>query len=190
MGFAFSVPQGFKITNQPAQVVATSPGGAVIVFDMAPDRGGQGAESYLTQDWMQGKDGEAVERIAVNGMNAATSGFQGQVNGRPMMIRLVAIEFAPDRFARFLIGIPANAAAGLVEDLKRSTYSFRVLSQKERGAVQAHRIKIVTARSGDTVQTLASRFAVQDNALARFQVLNGLRPGENIVPGQRYKIVE
>ncbi len=191
MGFAFSVPSGFTIANQPSQVVASSAqSGAVVVFDMAPRSGGQGASAYMANEWLKGKNTDGLEGISINGMNAATAGFEGQVNGRPMNIRLVAIEFAPDRFARFLIGIPANASSGLVEDLKRTTYSFRSLSASDRNAARPHRIKIVTAQGGDTAQSLAARFALKDDALGRFQVLNGMQPGENVTPGRSYKIVE
>jgi predicted Zn-dependent protease len=190
MGFAFTVPSGFTIENQPAQVVATAPSGAVIVFDMAPNRARETAANYLAREWMKGRDVPDLEAITINAMPSATAGFEGQINGRPMMIRLVAIEFAPDRFARFLMGIPANASSGLVEDLKRSTYSFRTLSAQDKGAAQAYGIKLVTAKAGDTPQSLSAQFSIQDNALERFMVLNALKPGEQITAGRRYKVVQ
>ena len=45
------------------------------------------------------------------------------------------------------------------------------------------------ARSGDTVNSLASRMAYSDNQVERFRVLNGLTSNEGINAGQKVKIV-
>jgi len=48
---------------------------------------------------------------------------------------------------------------------------------------------VVQAGATDTQDTMARRMAVRDGALRRFQVLNGLRTGEALQPGQGYKII-
>ncbi|HRQ61727.1 MAG TPA: peptidase M48, partial [Alphaproteobacteria bacterium] len=110
-GFAFSVPQGFKLINRPTEVLAQGPGGAVVIYDMAPNKSGLDASSYLSNVWMKGEPIADLERVAVNGMPAATASFRGQVNGVPSTIRVMAIEFRPNMFARFQIRIPTNAPA-------------------------------------------------------------------------------
>jgi len=47
----------------------------------------------------------------------------------------------------------------------------------------------VTARSGDTVQSLAGRMAYGNAQVERFMVLNGLASNQQIVPGEKYKVV-
>ncbi|MFN3700371.1 MAG: M48 family metalloprotease [Alphaproteobacteria bacterium] len=189
IGFRFSVPNGFRISNQPSQVVATSQSGAVVIFDMAQNQGGQDPLSYLTQNWLKNPPSEPAEAITINGMRAATAGFQGSVNNQPMTIRLVAIEFAPRQFARFQIGIPQGAAASVVEDLKRTTYSFAKLSEAEKNSFRPYVLRVVTARSGDTIASMAARFTYERMNVERFRVLNALAPNAQIVPGQRYKII-
>jgi len=49
---------------------------------------------------------------------------------------------------------------------------------------------VITVASGDTVQSLSRRMAVQDYPEQWFRVLNGLGESEQISPGQKVKIVE
>ena len=51
------------------------------------------------------------------------------------------------------------------------------------------RLQLVTAREGDTVETLAARMVVTDRPVERFLTLNGLDRDAAVKPGERYKIV-
>lgn len=189
-GFAFSVPQGFKLINRPTEVLAQGPGGAVVIYDMAPNKSGLDASSYLSNVWMKGEPIADLERVAVNGMPAATASFRGQVNGVPSTIRVMAIEFRPNMFARFQIGIPTNAPASVVEGLKSTTYSFRGLSANEKGMAAPYRLRLYKAGAGENAATIASRQPFDDNfAEDRFRVLNALPPGQQPQAGRTYKIV-
>lgn len=190
IGFMFEAPAGYKIVNQPTQVVAQSTkDNAVMAFDMAANKGKLDAVTYLNQIWMKGENIRSTQAIKVNGMKAATATFAGNVNGRRADIRLIAIEFKPDSIARFQIAIPTGASASVVEGLKKASYSFRGLSQKERSSLKPVRVKIVTARAGDTVQSLANKMAQPDFKLERFMTLNALVPGEGLKSGRSYKVV-
>jgi predicted Zn-dependent protease len=48
---------------------------------------------------------------------------------------------------------------------------------------------VLRAGAGDTQETMARRMAVADLPLRRFQVLNGLDPGEPLRAGRRYKVI-
>ncbi len=189
MGFTFSVPDDFTISNQPTQVLATSRSGAAIIFDAGGAPSAVDPYNYLTQVWMQGEPLQNAERITINGMQAASAAFTGNVNGRPMTVRLVAIQWAPDRFFRFQMAIPQGAGQALVEDLKRTTYSFRRMTASEKQSIRPYRLDIVTAGAGDTVASLARRMAFDDLKEERFRVLNNLSAGEQVRAGQLYKVV-
>lgn len=189
LGFKFSAPAGFRIANQPKNVVAVSDSGAMLVYDMVPNQSGQDAMTYLRQGWMKGEPAEAPENITINGMRAATAGFNGSVNNKPMTIRLVVIEFAPDTFARFQIGIPAGASAAVVNGLKSASYSLTRLSAAEKASYKPYILRVVTARAGDSVSSLSGRFPYKDYNAERFRVLNGLSGNQEVAVGQRYKII-
>jgi predicted Zn-dependent protease len=189
-GFAFSVPQGFKLINRSTEVIAQGPGGAIVIYDMAPSQGGQDAGSYLSNVWMKGEPLADLERVSVNGMPAATAAFRGQVNGQPATIRVMAIEFRPNMFARFQLAIPLNAPASVVEGLKTTTYSFRGLSASEKEMAQPYRLRLYKAGAGESAANIASRQPFGDDfSQDRFRVLNALPPGKEPQAGQTYKIV-
>lgn len=190
IGFGFDAPENFTLVNQPEQVIATSPqSGSAILFDMVGSGGASDPAAFLTQKWLNGKAAGPVERIDINGMQAAATSMPGQLNNRPMTVQLIAIAWDAQTIARFQIAIPQGAPAGLVDSLKRTTYSFRRLSATERAAIKPYHVRIVTARSGDTPSTLAAWQAFDRSSEDRFRVLNGLRGGEGVQAGTRYKII-
>ena len=186
IGFTFSAPQGFTIENQPSQVVAVSKAGAAIIFDIANNAGDPMV--YLTQNWVKGEAIDTPENISVNGMPGATAAFAGNLNGRPVTIRLVAIRFG-NKMARFQVAIPQGAPVELQNALKSATYSFRPLTDAERQSVRPYRAHIVTAGAGDSVASLAAKMSEGPKKEESFRVLNGLESREGIKAGWRYKVI-
>ena len=82
-----------------------------------------------------------------------------------------------------------NLTERLSEGLRRTTYSFRKLTDAEARELKPQRIRVVTVAAGDTVESLARRMAIEDHQVERFRVLNGLAEGETVRPGQRVKLV-
>ena len=190
MGFTFTAPAGFTISNQPTQVVASSKNmGTVVILDSVANPKSLDPMAYINQVWLQGKPATGVETIDVNGKPAATASLAGTVQGQPVTIRLIAIQWAPNTVFRFQMAIPNSADAGLIESLKRTTYSLRTMTAQEKQSIQPLKIKIVTAGAGDSIPSLASSMAVEQNRENHFRVLNGLRGNEGLVPGRLYKII-
>ena len=67
--------------------------------------------------------------------------------------------------------------------------SMRRISASEAGSIRPRKLSVVTVRSGDTVQSLASRMAYTDAPLERFLVLNGLNANSRLAAGQKVKLV-
>lgn len=190
MGFTFSVPADFYMSNQPDKVIATSRTGALIIFDILNNPRRVSPMDFLVQDWLQGRNVPDAENIGVNGLRAASVALSGEVNGRAMMVRLVAIEWGDGQIVRFQVAYPERLSSAQLDDLKRSTYSFRYLSQGDAARIRPYRIEIVTAGGGDTVESLAARMALQDGyQVDRFRVLNGLGANDRVAVGRAYKIV-
>jgi predicted Zn-dependent protease len=188
MGFTFSVPNGFTIKNGTSQVIATNKGGSVILFDMTGNDGDQSATDFIARTWLKETNLQGLEAITVNGMPAATASFQGNVSGKTVTIRVVAIKWGK-RFVRFQVAIPQNASNALITDLKSATYSFRNMSAKEKRTIKPHILRLYTARSGDTVAKIARRMPFDTLQEQRFRILNGLTTGQGLTAGQKYKIV-
>ena len=67
--------------------------------------------------------------------------------------------------------------------------SMQRVSSSQAAEVIPRRIDVVTVRSGDTVQRLASRMAYDTGKVERFRVLNGLSSTDQLRAGQKVKIV-
>ncbi len=188
----FTVPPDFVMFNSPGRVLARGPGGSAIAFDM---KRGPAAErvrslpSYLVRDWGNRLSLKAVEKITVNGMEAATGRDRLQTRDGPRDVRLLAIRERPDRIYRFIFLTPPSLTARLANEFKRTTYSFRRLSPREAAAIRPLRLSVVTVRTGDTAAALAARMPLGKFNLAWFETLNGLRRGQPLVPGTTVKVV-
>lgn len=187
LGFTFTVPSGYRIINQPNQILAVSDSGSAIIVDMV--KTALDPVNYTQNVWLKGENVPTPERLTVNGMPAATTSFAGTLNKQPMTIRTVAVTFSPDMTFRFQMAYPRNASSATIDALKKSTYSFRKLSQSERSSLKPLRIVTRIAKAGDTVSSLASTMPFGNLKVERFMALNGLAPGENIKSGQTYKLV-
>lgn len=188
--FRFTAPPGFRLHNSEAAVLGEHSGGALMRFDSRKlDNPSQSTQRYLTRVWAGGFDFSGVETIEINGMEAATGA--GRISGRDGRrdVRFVAIRYSRDRVYRFLFLTPPDQSAGFNEDYRRTTFSFRRLSAAEAAVLKPLRLRVIRVRAGDTPESLARSMAVEDFALERFRVLNGLRPGERLAPGRRVKII-
>lgn len=189
IGFAFEVPNGFQLINQPDKVLATAENGTLIVFDIGGNKNQYDALTYLRDVWLQGQDASNVERVKINGMDAATVLTRGRVNGSVRDMRLVTIEWTPTQIVRFQFFMPGAYSRSIDESFKRAAFSFERLSAQARSKIKPYRIKVVQARAGDTVSSMASRMAQDDFKEDRFRVLNGLGANEGVISGRLYKLV-
>ncbi len=188
LDFTFTVPKGSKITNATSQVISQHPNGTTVVFDFAKSKT-TNPSTFVTQDWLKGKNAAPVEAISVNGQRGATTAFAGNVQGKNVTIRLTAIEKSPGQYYRFQMAIPRNVSGAFTNELKETTYSLRKMTGREKASVQPKKIRVLVAPAGSTVASMANRMNVDGNKTERFLVLNGLQANQPIIAGQPYKIV-
>lgn len=190
LGLAFNVPSGFQLSNSPSKVVMANKAGAAVLFDMDKNAGRHDPMTYMRQVWMKGgKQLREAQNVTVNGMRAATASLDGKVNGKAVELRIIAIEFAPDRIARFQVAIPPGTQNAVISAQRDAAYSFRKISASEKKAVTPPRIEIVAAGAGDTVAKFASRMVVDELKEEHFRVYNALGPNEEVRAGEVYKII-
>ncbi|WP_370154223.1 M48 family metalloprotease [Ferrovibrio sp.] len=192
--FSFSVPDDWRIVNSSDAVLASGPGGK-LQFDMERDRkkvqASRSALDYLTRQWVPNLRLRDAEAIKVNGMPAATGTARVQLkSGGNADLRFIAVGFPTDDILRFVVIAPAGGLAKIEAAMIRSVNTLKYLSEAEAKAVRPLRLKVVPVRPGDTEQAFADRLPFARLKLEQFRVLNGLRTGETIQPGQRVKIVE
>lgn len=189
IGFTFSVPKGAKITNGTTQVAINHSNGTVILFDSAKDKNKSNPLTFLKQVWLRNENTGNAENITINGMRAATASFAGNVKGRAVTVRLVAIEWRPGEFFRFQIAIPKGVSNSFMTELKKTTYSFRKMTASEKNSVKPKKIIVLEAPAGSTVNSMAAKMKVDGDKQKKFLVLNGMTRSNRIIGGQPYKIV-
>ena len=188
--FTFTVPPGFALLNGPDRVVARNRAGVLISFDGDTVQPGLAMTEYLARSrWSQQLRPTSIEALSVNGLDAATAVSRLQSSNGPVEVRLVAYRATGNRLYRFLfVGKPGEMRR-LETDLRRTTYSFRLLSEAEADALNPLRLRIHRVGPGDTLETLAALMAPGPQQAERFRVLNGLAPGQRPEAGRLVKYV-
>ena len=193
LGFRFTAPPGFRVTNTSDAVFARDDAGAAIVFDNAGAATHPDPLIYLRDIWADNVRLADVERIEINGMAAATA--TSRVRGRvgdyqgPLDARFVVIQFGGRQIFRFQFLSPPGRTAALRDAYQRTTFSFRRLSAREAARVEPLTVELLRVRAGDTSAALAAGLPFDEFRTERFLVLNGLQPGEPLTPGRRVKII-
>lgn len=188
--FRFEVPPGYYLSNSPAQVVAYGPDNTTIVFNQLAQK--DAAQVSDIRAYVAGWGGgrlKGVERLTINGIEAATGSARINTSEGTRDVRLVAARFARDRIYRFLFLTPPDATAKHSEDLRRTTYSLRRMTDAEAAAVTALKLRVVTVNQGDTAEKLAAAMPIEAFKIDWFRALNGMTPTDTLTPGEKVKIV-
>jgi len=188
--FRFEVPPGFRLFNSPKAVIARGPNEALIRFDHAAKPADGPMRYYLTDIWGRRAGVGKVETLRINGLEAATGITRGRVGGKSRDLRLLAIRKDLQTIYRFVFISRPRDTAGLALAFRRTSHSFRLMGEAEAGALRPLKLGVRRAGADDSAATLAARMATgPDLALDLFRILNGLRGGRDIRPGQRVKMV-
>lgn len=189
LDFLFEVPEGFSLFNGAQQVVARGPNNSAIVFDGGQVPANTSMSDYLTGVWAKGARLNNLERLRINGMDAATATTAIRNRSGTFNAQLVAIRHSSDRVYRFLFLTPNNPSAALRGDFRNTMESFRKLTRADRNRYQPWRIDTRVVGRNDTVQSLSRNMPLPGPKEEWFRVLNGLTPGSEPFPGQIVKVV-
>jgi predicted Zn-dependent protease len=185
---SFTAPQGFYMVNSTRDVSVNGDAGRA---QLTSGQYNGNLDAYVRSVFQalggqqQALAPQQVQTTTVNGLPGAyatvrVNNGQGQVD-----VTVFAYEFGRNQAFHFAAVTPAGQA-GIFNEMYGS---MRRISASEASSIVPRRVDVVTAARGDTVQTLARRMAYDDAQEARFRVLNGLQSGDQVVPGQQYKIV-
>lgn len=186
---AYDAPNGFYMMNGTRAVAINGQSGRG-QFTTGPFAGDldayvRSAFGALTEGSEQRIDPGQISRTTVNGLPAAYATARVN-NGSGMVdVTVFAYQFGPDQAFHF-VTLAQAGAGGVFDPMYRS---MRRISANEAAAIKPRKLAVITARAGDTVQSLASRMAFADAPLDRFLVLNGLTSQSRIVPGQKIKLI-
>lgn len=186
---AFTVPQGFTMSNGTRAVAITGTSGQAQFSGGAVPSGGLSAyiETVfrgLTQGQIPNSE---VRQTSVGGIPAAYSTARASTSNQQVDVTVFA--YAPPGGSsgyHFVTITPAGQGLGAFSSMVQS---FRQLNATEAAAIKPRRIQVVTVKAGDTLNSLAGRMAYADYKLDRFLTINGLAANSALRPGQRVKLI-
>lgn len=183
---AFQAPAGFSMTNGTKAVSISGQSGK---GELSAAAYNGNLDAYVRAIFaklstQQQIEPSVVEATTINGIKASYGTVQVNNGGTPVDVVVFAYEFGPTQAFHFTT-ISQAGQASVFDPMFRSV---RRISANEATAVKARKLRVVTVKSGDTVQALAGRMAYTDNPMQRFLVLNGLTAGARLVPGQKVKL--
>lgn len=189
--FSFEVPNGYKLVNLPDVVAIKGPKGTLGNLVLAdPQPQGSLTDALRDYDPKGNIVFDDIESLTINGMEAATGRTQVNTKSGRANYRSVMIRHPNGKVFEFVFVSIADLGAKYDNAFRDIAFSFRQITASEAQQYnRAQRIRIVTVKPGDTVQSLSQRMVMTDGKEGWFRVLNGLKEGQALQPGQKVKIV-
>jgi predicted Zn-dependent protease len=183
LAIGFQVPQGFRLENTKEAVLAAAGENTAMRFDGVAVDATTVPSDYLASGWINGLVEGSVRATEVGGLPAATA----EAAAGEWVFRIGAVRVGGSMYR--IIFADRNESGLIEQALDETLQSFHRLTPPEIARLRPLRIDVRTARAGDTVERLASRMGGTERGLELFMLLNGLGPGDVIVPGRQVKIV-
>jgi predicted Zn-dependent protease len=184
LGFTFTAPDGFVLDNTAQAVFGVKDNGAqALRLDVVRVPAEQTLPEYLNSGWIENIESKSIEEMTVGGFPAATA----TATGDQWTFRLYVVRFGAEVYR--IIYAAKNRTEAVDRSFRDSLATFRRMSVNEMQSAQPLRLKVVEVKRGDTIDKLAKRMAVNDRAVERFRVLNGLGEKDRVKPGDLVKVV-
>jgi predicted Zn-dependent protease len=184
MNFLVQFPKTWQHENTPQKLVSAAPNGegAIIVAAVAegtdPMDGAREVEKKTKSDVTS-----KTEKLTIGGLPAAHT--QIKADGK---VTLDLTWIAHGGLIYQVAGLAQTRQFDTVRPLFHATaHSFRPLSASERDGIKEKRIRLVKARAGESIETLAAR---TNSAWKKEQiaVMNNLAVGDHLKEGQVVKV--
>jgi predicted Zn-dependent protease len=181
--FTFTVPSGYTLQTSQNAVVGVAGDGEAVRFDSTSVPTGQSLTDYLKSGWIAGLKAETVRAESHNGIEMATGLAEtDQWHFRVSVARIDGTVY------RFIFAAKATSDR-FTRGAEQTLASFRRTSAADLSGIRTVAVRVVTARPGDTADSLARQMSGLSRGPELFYIINNLYPGDPVVPGQKYKLV-
>jgi len=180
-------PSGWTLQNGASQLTAIAPNGEQgIVMQMESVAPPVDPSRYLASkfsNFSQGKKVSTSEDLAYSGVGVS----KNQQTGATQTQRVAMVTRGSQAF---LIAGLGKSTLPNEADFERVAKSVRKLKSSELKLAAGRKIKLVRAKHGDTVKSLAARSNLDTYAEAQIRLINDLYPAGEPKAGQLLKIIE
>ena len=190
MKLAFSVPTEFKLYNTSSAVIGKSQTGGQMQFTGANSSETPAAMIEGGISKSLGISLAPARTFTVNGRQGAVGQARANTQSGAVDVQAFVIRWEGTTNYVFLWVTPANDTARLQQPINNSVASLRNIDPSNVAVPRAQRLNVVTAKSGDTVSSLAGRTSFDTAKQERFIVLNGLLNASDLQAGKLVKLVQ
>ena len=187
MGFSVRFPNGWDVINTRAAVGAVSPDrkSQIVLEVQGPGTDPRkSAQEYLDEAQTQGLRVESAQDIVLG--DAPAYRVEGRARSRAGPLGVHFTWFARDgamfRLTGFSVGL--GSRGGIFANVARS---FRTISPRERASIRETRLRVVPARTGESLVQLSKRTGNAWN-IQQTAVMNGIFVDAKLTEGQLIKI--
>jgi predicted Zn-dependent protease len=185
----FEAPSGFSLSNSAQAVMIEGRSGAKAMFAggrmMSSSLEGH-ADAVLRQ--LIGNTPAQLgrpERTTINGLDAVVQTGRVQTNGGLADVSVAAYRTDRDTAYHFITLAPAGQGYQFDPMIR----SMHRLTEREASTLQPRVIRVVTARGGESVSSMARQMDVEAYPAEWFAMINDLPPNATLRAGQRVKII-
>ena len=180
LNFTVAFPQGWRIENQPTQLVAIrQDGAAAMIVNLDQLQGSENASQFLHRKFPKLEEGKKLDRGA----------YTGTLNGNtPFGLTRFRVTSVPHGDHVFVVAGFAKEKRP-DQDFLDTADSIRKLNSSEIKLATEKRIDLVRVNSGDTFKKLAARSGLGKYAEDQLRLLNGMYPDGEPRSGQIIKII-
>ncbi|KUG08383.1 M48 family metalloprotease [Solirubrum puertoriconensis] len=191
--FQFPVPQGWKTQNSPQQFQMAEPNGqAVQVLLLAPGNSlDQAAQALAEQLKLQNAQ---ASRTTINSFPAiAVQGDQigqNQQGQQGITARTLSYLIQDGQTIYALVGMSAPSTfSSYGPTFQRVAQGFRRLTDANKINRQPERVRIKTAKAGQTLASALAANGVPSRRYEEMAILNGMKTTDKMTAGQLFKVV-
>ncbi len=189
LGFAMTVPAGWKIQNSSEALLLSNPEqDAGLVLRPVPAKFSGSHEQILRQLLPQAEQVQ-IDKLSLSGLPAShINAVQRNANGQRQPIQSTLIS-GPNKANYLLLyrARDANAMARAARRMQETEASFRAMTPADRAAAKPWQLRTTTMPAGGFAQ-LAKTSPLGERAEAQLRLLNGALDRDP-KPGQKVKII-
>ncbi len=190
--FTMAFPQGWRVQNDPNQLLAASPdrNNIVQLTAQAPPAGLTSPRDFALRA-LGNRRLDRSESLEVNGLDAFTTIVRGDASpfGNSSNVRYVVIYH--NNLMWILRGASRAGAPAPEGDVlfMSAARTFRPLRSDEFRLAEPNRLRVVKAPENASIADLAARSPLEKYAVEQHRLMNGLYPAGEPAPGALVKVV-
>lgn len=189
LDITLTFPKGWKVDNLPDSLIATSKAkDAVMKITLRDIDKRQSPKEFIESEF--GNKLRSEQEVVTESFKGYTAITKTKSPFGTQDTRIAAV-FKDKQVYQFLAAAKDPALLKKYDkDFLATVNSLRQLKTNERSLAESRKIKLITAKKGDTFANLAKNSPLSSHPEEQLRLLNGMYPKGEPVPGQPIKIVE